>query len=184
MESEHDTPPAADLSPRELAAYEAIVAHVLAALIAKHSARKRAAARPEFTRPGQREVPELDDVALGTVSLKKGAESWGTDADWLDYVRDQFPEHVLMVESVSPSFTAAVHGMHKKGATWRDVDLVTGEERIRTLSKEERLPGITYKAGEPTLEIKPDWEAATAAVLKALGDNARLFGLDPKELEQ
>jgi len=184
--------PPSSMSDRERVSYELLVLANLEKLIAAQKKKVRAAAEKAFNRPGQREVAELsseEEDLLGNVRRDPQRSEWKvTDpATLLDYCREVWPEHVvtttpLPVDSVAPAFVKSLLDLAKDGVPALDAhgeeihDLVSGE--ILT-----RPPGIEFVQDKTIHLVVTPAKGGPDALLRALGDNAALLGLAPRELE-
>ena len=158
---------------REQWAQRLLVQQVWMNLMSKANRETREAAKAAFTKPGQREIGDLDGHDLGSVQLTKGRESWVVDnpAEFQAWVSEHYPEHIITTESVASSFTSNVLAACKGDGF---IDRETGEYIVP--------PGIVPKTGQPTLVVKPS-DDAEKVVLDALGDAAVTLGLaEPAEL--
>lgn len=151
---------------KELAAKAIAQAQILKMMRAAHD-ETRAELAELFTDPGEREVGKLLDHHIGTAALERGRETWQiVDEDlFLDWVKTNYVDEV--VESVRPSFAAAVLARCKRDGGY--VDWETGAV--------EPPPGVRQRTSTSTLVVRTEKHAGWV-ITHWLGEAAEQLGIE------
>lgn len=133
-----------------------VAIRVLKDRLTQHENSLRAAVREAMVE-GDRDVCVVDvgdggkPLPVGTVGLAKAAESWRvTDtAALLEWVKANRPTEVVSVEQVRPAYVTALLAQVKADGGIAD----DNGELVE-------VPGVECRTGEPTLQVKPNHDAA------------------------